>query len=48
MRKILAKLGISRVQSYIGAETVDLLGLDDEIAGTCFVSTPSLLGGNGF
>ena len=48
VRKILAKLGISCVQSYIGAETVDLLGLDDEIAGTCFVSTPSLLGGNGF
>ncbi len=48
VRKILAKLGISCVQSYIGAETIDLLGLDHEIAGTCFVSTPSVLGGQGF
>ncbi|MGZ5298643.1 MAG: glutamate synthase-related protein [Actinomycetota bacterium] len=48
VRKILAKLGISCVQSYIGAESFDLLGLDDEIARTCFVSTRSVLGGHGF
>jgi glutamate synthase (ferredoxin) len=46
--KILAKLGISCVQSYIGAESIDLLGLDAEIARTCFVSTRSTLGGHGF
>jgi glutamate synthase (ferredoxin) len=48
VRKILAKLGISCVQSYIGAECIDLLGLDDEIARTCFISTRSTLGGHGF
>ncbi len=48
VRKILAKLGISCVQSYIGAEAFDLLGLDAEIARTCFVSTASPLGGRGF
>ena len=47
IRKTLAKLGISCVDSYRGAEVVDVLGLDDEIARTCFVSTPSALGGLG-
>ncbi len=35
IRKTLAKLGISCVDSYRGAEVVDVLGLDDEIARTC-------------
>ena len=47
IRKTLAKLGISCVDSYRGAEVVDMLGLDDEIARTCFVSTPTALGGLG-
>ena len=47
IRKTLAKLGISCVDSYRGAEVVDVLGLDDEIARTCFVSTPTALGGLG-
>jgi glutamate synthase domain-containing protein 2/glutamate synthase domain-containing protein 1/glutamate synthase domain-containing protein 3 len=47
IRKTLAKLGISCVDSYRGAEVVDVLGLDDEIARTCFVSTPTVLGGLG-
>ena len=47
IRKTLAKLGISCVDSYRGAEVVDVLGLDDEIARTCFVSTPSAIGGLG-
>ncbi len=45
IRKTLAKLGISCVDSYRGAEVVDILGLDDEIARMCFVSTPTALGG---
>ena len=47
VRKTLAKLGISCVDSYRGAEAVDLLGLDDEIVDTCFVSTGAVLGGAG-
>ena len=47
IRKTLAKLGISCVDSYRGAELVDVLGLDDEIARTCFVSTSTVLGGVG-
>jgi glutamate synthase (ferredoxin) len=47
IRKTLAKLGISCVDSYRGAELVDVLGLDDEIARTCFVSISSALGGVG-
>jgi hypothetical protein len=47
IRKTLAKLGISCVDSYRGAEVVDVLGLDEEIVRTCFVSTPTALGGLG-
>ena len=46
-RKILAKLGIACVDSYRGAEAIDVLGLDDEIAEMCFVSTRPVLGGVG-
>ena len=48
IRKTLAKLGISCVDSYRGAEVVDVLGLDDEIVRTCFVSTSTALGGVGW
>ena len=48
VRKVLAKLGISCVDSYRGAETLDVLGLDDEITAECFVSTRSAIGGLGF
>ncbi len=48
VRKTLAKLGISCAESYRGAEAIDVLGLDDEVASTCFVSTRSSLAGLGF
>ena len=48
VRKTMAKLGISCLESYRGAEALDVLGLDDEIAAACFVSTRSSLGGLGF
>jgi glutamate synthase (ferredoxin) len=48
VRKTLAKLGISCAESYRGAEAVDVLGLDDEVVSTCFVSTRSSLAGLGF
>ena len=47
VRKILAKLGIACIDSYRGAEAIDVLGLDDEIAAMCFVSTRPVLGGLG-
>jgi glutamate synthase domain-containing protein 2 len=48
VRKTLAKLGISCAESYRGAEAIDVLCLDDEVASTCFVSTRSSLTGLGF
>ena len=48
VRKAMAKLGISCLESYRGAEALDLLGVDDEIASLCFVSTRAALGGLGF
>jgi glutamate synthase domain-containing protein 2/glutamate synthase domain-containing protein 1/glutamate synthase domain-containing protein 3 len=48
VRKAMAKLGISCVESYRGAEALDVLGMDDEITSACFVSTRPSLGGIGF
>ena len=48
VRKTLAKLGISCLESYRGAEAVDVLGLDDEVVEVSFVSTRSVLAGLGF
>jgi glutamate synthase (ferredoxin) len=46
--KILAKLGISCLDSYRGGQAFDLLGLGAEVVETCFPGTASPIGGSGF
>eukprot|EP00877_Chromochloris_zofingiensis_P004027 jgi/Chrzof1/13625/Cz08g04180.t1 len=46
--KVMAKMGISTVASYKGAQIFEALGLGSEIVDTCFKGTPSRIGGIGF
>jgi glutamate synthase (NADPH/NADH) large chain len=48
MLKVLAKMGISTLQSYKGAQIFEALGLKDEVVDVCFVGTPSRIQGVGF
>tara|TARA_B100000959_G_scaffold123970_1_gene130189 strand:- start:88263 stop:92786 length:4524 start_codon:yes stop_codon:yes gene_type:complete len=45
--KIMSKMGISTVQSYIGAQIFEAVGLSDELIEKYFVGTASRLGGIG-
>jgi glutamate synthase (NADPH) large chain len=46
--KIMAKMGISTLQSYKGAQIFEALGLRDEVIDKCFVGTNSRIQGCGF
>jgi|TARA_B100002003_G_scaffold249552_1_gene286198 glutamate synthase (NADPH/NADH) large chain len=46
--KVMAKMGISTLQSYKGAQIFEAVGLADEIVNRCFVGTPSRVQGVGF
>jgi glutamate synthase domain-containing protein 2/glutamate synthase domain-containing protein 3 len=46
--KILSKMGISTLSSYCGAQIFEVLGLGQEVIGTCFAGTASPIGGIGF
>jgi len=48
MLKVLAKMGISTLQSYKGAQIFEALGLKDEIIEVCFAGTPSRIQAVGF
>ncbi|HEY8279934.1 MAG TPA: glutamate synthase large subunit [Bdellovibrionota bacterium] len=48
LRKILAKMGISTISSYCGAQIFEILGLGREITEECFPSASSAIGGLGF
>ncbi|MCP4000741.1 MAG: glutamate synthase large subunit [Gammaproteobacteria bacterium] len=48
MLKVMAKMGISTLQSYKGAQIFEGLGLADEVVNRCFVGTASRLQGVGF
>ena len=48
MLKVMAKMGISTLQSYKGAQIFEALGLADEVVGKCFAGTVSRLKGVGF
>ena len=41
----MAKMGISCVSSYCGAEVVEALGLGAEVMELCFPTIPSRIGG---
>lgn len=47
LMKILSKMGISTVQSYIGAQIFEAIGLSDDVIDAYFPGTPSRLGGIG-
>jgi len=46
--KILARMGISTIQSYRGAQIFEAIGLDKEVIDKCFAGTVSPIGGAGF
>ena len=48
MLKVMAKMGISTLQSYKGAQIFEALGLKDEVINTCFVGTASRIQGVSF
>nr|XP_022287923.1 glutamate synthase 1 [NADH], chloroplastic-like isoform X2 [Crassostrea virginica] len=43
--KVMAKMGISTLHSYKGAQIFEALGLHDEVINTCFRGTASRIGG---
>jgi glutamate synthase (NADPH) large chain len=45
MLKVMAKMGISTLQSYKGAQIFEALGIGQEVIDTCFVGTASRLKG---
>ncbi len=46
--KVMAKMGISTLQSYKGAQIFEAVGLGAKVIQRCFPGTPSRLGGVGF
>jgi len=46
--KVMSKMGISTVKSYIGAQIFEAIGIGDEILDECFTGTASRIGGVGF
>ena len=46
--KVIAKMGISAMGSYRGAQIFEAIGLADEVIERCFAQTPSRIGGIGF
>lgn len=43
--KVLSKMGISTIQSYLGAQIFEAIGLSDEVVDKYFTSTPNPIGG---
>ena len=43
--KVMAKMGISTLQSYKGAQIFEAVGLNDEVIDRCFAGTPSRIQG---
>jgi len=48
MLKVMAKMGISTLHSYKGAQIFEAVGLNQEVIDTCFVGTASRIKGVGF
>ena len=48
MRKVFAKMGISTLESYKGAQIFEAVGLDREVVERCFAGTASRIEGTGF
>ncbi len=48
MLKVMAKMGISTLQSYKGAQIFEAVGLRDEVIDRCFTGTASRIQGVSF
>jgi glutamate synthase (NADPH/NADH) large chain/glutamate synthase (ferredoxin) len=48
LRKVMAKMGISVLRGYQGAQLFEAIGLSDEVIDVCFAGTRSGVGGVGF
>ena len=46
--KVMSKMGVSTVASYIGSQLFEGIGLDDEVMQRCFPGVASKVGGSGF
>ena len=46
--KVMAKMGISTLDSYRGAQIFEAIGLSAEVIDACFAGTPSPVGGSSF
>jgi len=46
--KVMSKMGISTVKSYIGAQIFEAIGIGEEIVSECFTGTTSRIGGVSF
>ena len=46
--KVMAKMGISTLQSYKGAQIFEAVGINNEVIDRCFKGTPSRIGGVDF
>lgn len=46
--KIMSKMGISTLLSYHGAQMFEAIGISEEVINSCFIGTPSKIGGIGF
>jgi glutamate synthase (NADPH/NADH) large chain len=45
VRKVMSKMGVSTVASYIGAQIFEAIGLGEQVVADCFAGTTSRLGG---
>ncbi|PVZ14196.1 glutamate synthase large subunit [Actinomycetospora cinnamomea] len=48
VRKVMSKMGVSTVSSYVGAQIFEAIGLGPEVVDDCFAGTTSRLGGVGY
>jgi glutamate synthase (NADPH/NADH) large chain len=48
VRKVMSKMGVSTVASYIGAQIFEAIGLGEQVVADCFAGTTSRLGGIGY
>lgn len=46
--KVMAKMGISTLRSYCGAQLFEIIGLSHDVVERCFTGAPSVLGGLAF
>lgn len=48
MLKVFAKMGVSTLHSYKGAQIFEAVGIAQSVIDRCFAGTPSRIGGSNF